>query len=131
MQPSKTAKFQLADLNLYLIFVRNAGSTMSYKFEPVDLAKPSTYYVNRLSNYDATAWESSVTSGYTSQPITSAGFVLDASGYLPGREHTDIEVIDSNTNMWYSIRTIGLNNGLIFVDVVKKAIHGRTMISST
>lgn len=128
LQPSKTAKVPIADLNLYLSFTRGTGVLISYRLEPINTAEPATYYANRLSNYDLTAWESSVTSGYTAQVIPASGFVLDASGYLPGREHTDIEIIDPGTNKWYSIRTIGMNDGSIFIDVTKKAVHDRQII---
>lgn len=127
----QTANINVADLNLTLRINRVSATVINYHFYPIDTAKPSTYYINRLSNYDLVAWESTVTTGWIARPITSSGFVLDASGYLPGREHTDIEVIDPNTNIWYSIRIIGLGEGTIFVDVVKRAAHDRTVITAT
>lgn len=126
----KTARINVADLNLILRISRVSATVINYHFFPINNTKPSTYYVNRLSNYDLVAWESSVTTGWVAQPITSSGFVLDASGYLPGREHTDIEVIDPNNDAWYSIRMIGLGEGTIFIDVVKRAVHNREVIEA-
>ena len=125
----QTVRIPIADLNLILRVNRVSATAINYQFFPADSTKPAVYYVNRLSNYDLVAWESTVTSGWVAQPITNAGFVLDASGYLPGREHTDIEVIDPNTGIWYSIRMIGLGEGTMFFDVIKRAVHEREIIA--
>lgn len=127
----QTANIDIADLNLTLRINRNSATVINYRFIPIDTAKPATYYIKRLSNYDLVAWESSVTTGWIAQPVPASGFVLDASGYLPGREHTNIEVIDPNTQIWYSIQTIGLGEGTVFVDVVKRATQSRQVVIAT
>lgn len=125
----QTVQFKVADLNLDLVITRTS-STIAYKFVPNDTAEPAIYYVNRLSNYDFVAWESSVTLSYQAQAITASGFTLDASGYLAGREQTLIQVIDPSTNIWYSIYFIGLGEGTMFIDVQKRVNKKRQIITA-
>lgn len=126
----QSARFQVADLNLDL-YISRSGSTITYSFYPNDTSKPSTYYVRRLSNYDATAWECTYTSNYQPQAITASGFTLDGSGYLPGREYTQIQVIDPNEDFWYSFWFTGQGNGVMYVDVVKRHAKGRIVVSAS
>lgn len=127
----QTARINIGDTNLMLRINRNSASVINYHFFPVDSAQPSLYYVKRLSNYDAVALESTYTSGWTPQAITNTGFALDASGYLPGREMTLIQVIDPADGAWYTIDFIGTGDGNMYVDVVRRATKQRTVITAT
>lgn len=127
----KKSRFKVADLNLDLEIRRTGTNTIGYYFYPNNTSNPATYYVKRLSNYDLIAWESTVTSGYQAQVITSSGFALDASGYLPGRELTQIQVIDPVSDMWYTIDFTGLGNGVMFIDVKKRQVQGRQVVIAT
>lgn len=127
----QTAKINIADLNLELRINRNITSVINYYFFPINTSQPSLYYVKRLSNYDAVALESTYTSGWTPQAITNTGFALDASGYLPGREMTLIQVIDPADGAWYTIDFIGTGDGNMYIDVVRRATKQRTVITAT
>lgn len=129
IEAGKTARFKVADLNLDLSISR-VGATVNYRFYPNDTSKPSLYYVNRLSNYDAIAWESTYTTNWQTQAITASGFVLDPSGYLPGREQTFIQVIDHSDNTWYTLGFIGLGEGTMFIDVKKRVDSKRQIITA-
>lgn len=126
----QTVRFKVADLNLDLLITRTSA-TIAYKFVPNNTAEPAIYYVNRLSNYDLVAWESSATLNYQAQAIAASGFNLDASGYLAGREQTLIQVIDPSTNIWYSIYFIGLGEGTMFIDVTKRVNKNREIVPAT
>lgn len=126
----QTARIDIADTNLTLRINRNSTTVINYYFFPKEPTQPSLYYVKRLSNYDAVALESTYTSGWTPQAITNTGFALDASGYLPGREMTLIQVIDPSNGSWYTIEFIGTGDGNMYIDVVKRATIERLTIQA-
>lgn len=125
----QNAQFKIADLNLDFYVKRDTTAVMNYKVFPHDVEEPAFYYINRLTNYDAIAWESTYTSSWKAQAITASGFVLDASAYLAGREQTHILIIDPNTNMQYSLMFTGLYEGTMFIDVTKKVNSKRQIIT--
>ena len=129
LEAGQTAQFQIADLNLDFYVYRNTATVMNYKAIPRNVEQPTLYYINRLTNYDLTAWESTVTTGYKAQAIPASGFVLDASAYLAGREQTHILIIDPVSNIQYSITFTGLYEGTMFIDVQKHVNPRRQIIS--
>lgn len=125
----QSVRFQVADLNLDLQINKTGTNSISYFFYPHNTSQPATYYVKRLSNYDMTSWEASVTSGYKPQAITTNGFQLDNFGYLPGNEYTQIQVIDPTNDFWYSFWFTGTGDGVMYIDVMKRQVQGRQVIS--
>lgn len=125
---NQSVRFKLADLNLDLQIIRTSATTLSYALYPNDSTKPSTFLIRRLSNYDLTAFEATASANFRPAAITSTGFTLDASGYLAGREYTQIQIVDSVENAWYTVFFIGDGEGKMFVDVLKRQAQGRVVI---